>query len=366
MKADVLIVGGGVIGLAIAREMKRRGAGSIAVLERGLLGNESSHAAAGMLAVQAETDRADRFFDFCNISNISFPQYASALLEETGVDIELDTTGTLYLAFDENDSEETGHRFEWQKAAGLNVEKLSAADVLALEPSVNPSVREALLFPNDWQVENRRLVSALAAYAVANGITVIENCDASEVIMEGPRAIGVRTAATEHFGDTVILATGAWTPHIEIPGATLPEIKPIKGEIISFGPERGLLRHVIYSPRGYVVPRSDGRILAGATVEDVGFDKSVTGAALNSISANAIEIAPRLKDLEIRDRWAGLRPHGPGGRPVIGKLPNAENVIVAAGHYRNGILLAPATAALVADIFEERNSEFAEVFAPQT
>lgn len=364
MKSDVLIIGGGVIGLAIAREMRKRGAMSVAVLERGLVGNEASSAAAGMLALQAETDRADSFFDFCTASNRMYPDYAASLQQETGIDIELDRTGTLFLAFTEDDSIELSRRHDWQKSVSLAVSRLSAAEVLALEAAINPDVREALLFPTDWQVENRKLIAALSAYAVTNGITLIENCETVALIRKDGRVEGVKTASAEHFGDTVILATGAWTSLIEDPAGELPNIKPIKGEIVTFGLERGLLRHVVYSPRGYVVPRSDGRIIAGATVEDVGYDKSITPAAEQSISRSAFEIAPKLRELEIKERWAGLRPYGPEGRPVIGRLPSAENLIVATGHYRNGILLAPATAKLVADIFESRESEFADAFSP--
>lgn len=364
MKADTIIIGGGVIGLAIARELRLRGARSIAVLERGLVGREASYAAAGMLAVQAETDRADRFFDFCRYSNSIYRGYAAALLSDTGVDIEFDGTGTLYLAFDEHDAAELRSRYEWQRGAGLNIARLDREQIVELEPAVNDSVLEGLLFPDDCQVENRKLVDALAAFARANDISVIEGCDVVSVKTEGGRATGIRTPTNEHTGDNVILASGAWTSLIDVPGAPLAGFKPIKGEILSYGPSRGLLRHVIYSPRGYLVPRSDGRVLAGATVEDAGFDKTVTLSAEESIKTSALEILPRLCELEIRDRWAGLRPWAPGGRPAIGRVPGFENLIVASGHYRNGILLAPATAELVADLVSGEHNDFGEEFAP--
>lgn len=352
-----------MIGLSVAAELSRRGVGSVTLLERGLVGKESSAAAAGMLASQAETDSADDFFRFCRASARLYPEFASSLAASTGIDIELDTTGTLYLSLGEGDSRKLARRREWQEAAGLKVERLAREDVLSLEPSANPEVREALFFPEDWQVENRKLVAALAAFCISKGVSIIENSGAASLIFEGGRASGVRTAGAAHTGGVVILAAGAWTPMIESGPAVIPEVKPIKGEIVSFGTERGLVRHVMYSPRGYVVPRSNGRILAGATVEEVGFDKSPTSAAEESISSAAFDIVPRLKTLEIKERRAGLRPMARDGRPIIGWVPGARGLIVAAGHYRNGILLAPATAALVSDIIEEKHSEFAEAFA---
>lgn len=364
MNAETIIIGGGVIGLSIARELRLRGATSVAVLERGLVGHESSYAAAGMLALQAETDRADRFFDFCRRSNSVYRDFADALLSETGIDVEYDGTGTLYLAFDEADAEELRARHSWQSAAGLNITRLERKDVLDLEPSVNESVEEGLLFPDDCQVENRKLVDALAAFARANGITIIEGCDVVSVKTEGSRVTGVRTVTTEHGCGNIILASGAWTSLLDVPGRPLEGFKPVKGEILSFGTSRGLLRHVVYSPRGYLVPRTDGRILAGATVEDAGFDKTTTSAAEECIQANAFEILPKLGELEIRDRWAGLRPWVRDGRPLIGAVPGFENMIVAAGHYRNGILLAPATAELVADLVSGSENEFKGDFIP--
>lgn len=363
MNTDALIIGGGVIGLAIARELRLRGLQSVTVLERGLLGKESSDAAAGMLAAQAETESADRFFDFCRFSGSLYPALAESLLEETGIDIELDGTGTLYLALDEHDSVELQRRFEWQSARGLNLSRLEGPELLKLEPALNPGTQEGLFFPEDRQVENRRLIEALSLFARRNGVDVIEGSEALEVRTDGGRAVGVRTAAAEHRAGAVILASGAWTSSIGIPGSALPTFKPVKGQMLSFGTARGLLRHVVYSPRGYIVPRSDGRVLAGSTTEDAGFDKSVTSDAAACIKANAFEIAPKLRGLGVREQWAGLRPWREGGRPLIGRVPGLENVIVAAGHFRNGILLAPATASLTADMVCGAANEFASDFA---
>ncbi|MEJ7848672.1 MAG: glycine oxidase ThiO [Pyrinomonadaceae bacterium] len=351
MKSEVLIIGGGVIGLSIAREMHKSGARNITIVERGNIGQEASFAAAGMLAPNAETDEIDDFYRFCAESNRLYPQFAAELLEETGVDIELDRSGTLYMGFTENDSAELKKRYDWQRRAGLNVEHLSSEETLAAEPFLSPEVRESLFFPNDWQVENRKLLVALRKYSEINNIEVREGVEILEILTYGENVIGAASNDEKFPADTTILTTGAWTSLIKLGGTLVPvKIKPVRGQMISFHPPEKMFNRVIYSPRGYIVPRADGRILAGATVEDVGFDKSTTEEGISFLRCVASEIAPFLADLEISDRWAGLRPFADRGLPVIGEIAGFRNLIVATGHYRNGILLAPLTGKLVTKI----------------
>ena len=158
MNSDILIIGGGVIGLATARALRKKGVSRITILERGAIGQEASHAAAGMLAPNAETEKLDDFFRLCNESNKLYPEFAAELQDETHIDIELDRQGTLYIALNDDDSAEIGRRFEWQRGAGLTVEHLTARETRTMEPFVAPDVRESLFFPNDWQVENRKLL----------------------------------------------------------------------------------------------------------------------------------------------------------------------------------------------------------------
>ncbi len=349
MKSEVLIIGGGVIGLSIAREMHKNGASDITIIERGKVGQEASFAAAGMLAPNAETHKIDDFYNFCSESNRLYPQFAAELFEETGVDIELDRSGTLYLAFSENDSAELKKRFDWQRSAGLNVEHLSSQETLAAEPFISPKVRESLFFPNDWQVENRKLLIALRKYAEINGIKIREGIEIREILIEGENVIGAASDDEKFLADITILTTGAWTSLIKLGETVVPvTVKPIRGQMISFHPPEKIFRRVIYSPRGYIVPRADGRILVGATVEDVGFDKSTTEEGISFLRSVASEIAPSLTHLKITDCWAGLRPFADGGRPIIGEIDGFRNLIIATGHYRNGILLAPFTGKMVA------------------
>lgn len=367
-KSDVLIIGGGVIGLSLARELRKKGAGKITVLDRGRCGMEASYAAAGMLAPHAETTRIDPFFNFCSESARLYPGFAGELLEETGVDIELDREGTLYLALTETDSAELMRRYEWQKSAGLNVEHLSAEGTRKVEPFVSPDVRESLFFPDDWQVENRKLVDALRMYADLNGIDLIENSSVTGIQTENGRAIGAVSESGAFSAGVVVLATGAWTSLIKLDGLhTSPvNVSPVKGQMIAYHTAKRLYRKVIYSPRGYIVPRADGRILAGATVENAGFDKENTAAGTEYLREMAGEISPSLGGLEIAEKWAGLRPYAADGLPVIGAVGGIDGLFAATGHFRNGILLAPGTAKILSEkIVNGISSEYLEEFAPE-
>jgi glycine oxidase len=364
--SDVLIVGGGVIGLSIARELHKKGIRKITIIERGEIGQEASYAAAGMLTPHAETEKQDDFYYFCDESNKLYPNFADELFDETDVDIELDKNGTLYLAFTEKDVKEISRRFEWQKSAGLQVEHLTARETRQIEPFVSPDVLESLFFPNDWQVENRKLLYALRKYCELYGIEIRENAEIKNLLIENGKIIGAETGAEKFYAEKTVLATGAWTSLIKAESFALPPVKPIRGQMISFHTAKRLFEKVIYSPRGYLVPRADGRILAGATVEDAGFDKSVSEVGVELLRDHALEIAPTLENLEISEKWAGLRPFAPDGLPVLGGCSEIENLFIATAHYRNGILLAPLTARVLANkIAENFDSEYLEIFNPQ-
>ena len=347
---ETVIIGGGVIGLSIARELKRRGVERVCVLERGALGREASWAAAGILAPQVEADEDGEFFRLCYESNRMYPAFAAELKDETGLDIELDRRGIVYVGFDDEDEREFENRLAWQSAAGLNVERLDRSQLKTLEPGVSDKARCGLLFPDDGQVENRKLVDALAASARSLGVRVVEGVEVTGVSVEGDRVVGVETADDRIPADRVVIATGAWSSHIELGDAALPvSVKPIKGQMICYQPDEIKVSYVVYSRRGYLVPRADGRLLAGATAEDVGFDSSTTADGLRSLQESAAEIAPGLAGYEVKDHWAGLRPYADGGLPYIGAVGGAEGLFAAVGHFRNGILLTPITARMIAD-----------------
>jgi len=245
---------------------------------------------------------------------------------------------------------------------------LSANEARKAEPFVSPDVREALFFPNDWQVENRKLLVALQKYAELSGIEIVENAEVKNLLFEKRKVVGAETTEGKTFAETVVLATGAWTSLIESSENTLSrlKVKPIRGQILSFKTAKRLFSKVIYSPRGYLVPRFDGRILVGATVEDTGFDKNVTTSGIKFLLETASEISPSLVSLEISDKWAGLRPFAADGLPILGAFPEIENLHIATAHYRNGILLAPLTAKILADkIVGNLDSDYLKAFSPK-
>ena len=341
---EIVIIGGGVIGLAIARSLALRGARDIHLVERQQLGNESSFAAGGMLAPQAEADERDNFFDLLCQSRDLYPMFAESLKEETGIDIELDRTGTLYLAFSEHDQLDIDRRYEWQISAGLDVERLSREDALIFEPNISPNITGALRFPLDTQVENRRLITALANSVEQLGVTITTGVNVESLEIKNNRVVGVQTSSGVIGCSTLVLAAGAWT------GLVHPAVKtePIRGQMICLSAKPQLARHVIYSPRGYLVPRQDGRVLAGSTSERAGFVKEVTAGGLKTILTNATEIAPAIVSLPMIDSWSGLRPRAVDGLPVLGRCGEIDGLIFATGHYRNGILLTPVTGDLIA------------------
>src|SRR6266550_4172740 len=209
--ADVAIVGGGVIGLAIGRALAQRGVREMLIVERSSLGAEASSAAAGMLAPQAEADAADEFFQLCCQSRDLYPTFAQSLQEETGIDIELETSGTLYLAFSEEDERELEKRYEWQTAAGLDVEKLSGDSARLFEPCISTGVRAALRFPLDTQVENRRLINALATANEALGVNVLTGVSVESLNIKRNRVAGIETSGGFIGCEKVVIAGGAWT-----------------------------------------------------------------------------------------------------------------------------------------------------------
>jgi glycine oxidase len=364
---DVAIIGGGVIGLAVARSLALRGVRRVMVVERSGPGSEASSAAAGMLAPQAEADCADEFFHLACRSRDMYPAFANQLAAETGIDIELDDAGTLYIAFTEEDEAEVARRYEWQSRAGLPIERLSAYEARMFEPCISEDVATALRFPLDVQVENRRLVSALAESSRQLGVSLLTGVGVVALKVEHDIVVGLDTSAGFITTPNVVVAAGAWTSSLVSRDKALPGIgiEPVRGQMLCFESNPRVARHVIYSPRGYIVPRVDGRLLAGSTSESAGFDKRVTGGGMYSILSHAFEISPLVAEMPIMDSWAGLRPRAPDNLPVLGPYAEIEGLFYATGHYRNGILLAPITGELLAEAITERTvSPVMATFSP--
>jgi glycine oxidase len=365
--ANVVIIGGGVIGLTIARALAQRGVREVMLIERGHLGAEASWAAGGILAPQVEVDHQDDFFQLACASRDLYPEFAESLKEETGIDVELDRTGTLYLGFTPKDEAELRHRYEWQRSEGLEVEWLNGDEARRLEPSISAEVVCALRFPKDIQVENRRLINALVRANEELGVQLVTGAAVKALRIKHEKVYGVETTSGFVDATSVVLAAGAWTSLIVSPDFDLPEIRvgPVRGQMLCFEARAQIVRHVIYSARGYLVPRRDGRVLAGSTAEHVGFDKRVTDEGESTIRSMAIEVAPEIASLPIIDSWAGFRPRANDGLPVLGPCGEIAGLLYATGHYRNGILLAPSTGNMIADaIIDGAVPESMRAFSP--
>jgi len=346
LSADVIVAGAGVVGLSVARTLAAGGA-RVLVVERRRVGAEASSAAAGMLAPQAgELDSP--LLPLALEGRERHLRLAPELEEETGIALDLSRLGRLEVAFDEAEERALHERVRAQTARGLLAAALTAAELHDAEPNLSPAARAGAYYPGDRRIDNVRLTRALAASAVARGATLLTGRPVTGLVVEGGRVAGVRAGTETLQAPVMVNATGAWAGLLA-GDPQPPPVEPVRGQIVAFDMAPALLRHVVWSPRGYLVPRSDGRLLAGSTLERAGFDKSVTAGGVRAVLGLALEIAPGLADVRIGDAWAGLRPGTADGLPVIGAgaLPGLFH---AAGLYRDGILLGPLVGELVAGL----------------
>jgi glycine oxidase len=331
----VIIVGGGIIGLALGFRLSQEKV-QATILDRGQPGSEASWAAAGMLAPTSEHTETPVLEPLLQASARLYPQWVGQLEETSGLTVGLDTVGTLQLAFNEAEVAAL------PRQAG---ESLAPEELRRLEPALSPRVLAGVRLPQDVQVDNRRLVAALVEACRRRGVSLELGREAQNLRVERNHAVALRLAdGSELTGDAIVNAAGSWAhrfPHAPV--------RPVRGQMIALTAETPLVRHVVRSPRAYLVPRQDARLLLGSTMEDAGYDKSLTPTGLGSILAGAKEIAPAAAALSFADAWAGLRPDTPDHLPILGAT-DIEGYFVATGHFRNGILLAPITAEVMTDV----------------
>ncbi len=356
--SDVIIVGGGVVGCTIAYHLVLAGA-RVTLLERREVAGEASGAAAGMLAPLSESSRPGPFLDLCLASLRLFPALADALHQETGIDIEYLPSGILRVALTEDEERELRHRFEWQTALGglgLPLEWVDAAALGRLEPRLAPA-RGAISSPQEHQVSAGRLTQALAHAAARRGAALRQGVAVTGLATNGRRVTGVRTPAGNASGGEVVLAAGSWTgAFARRLGVPLP-VRPVRGQMLAFADFALPLRHVVWGEAAYLVPKANGFLFVGATVEDVGFRRSTTVRGLRHLRRAARALVPSLAYGEVASSWAGLRPGSADGLPILGRVPGWDGVSVASGHFRNGILLAPITGRLMAQLLTGGETE---------
>ena len=363
--ADVIVVGAGVVGCSVAYHLAQKGVKRVLVLDRGAVGGEASGAAAGMLAPQCEAAGPGPFLDFCLAARQHYEGLAPELKDLTRIDIEYLRWGILYLLDEEGDEAAEG-RYRWQKELGLDVERLTADEVGKLEPGLTKEIAGALFFPGDHHVNNSELTRALAEAARGLEVQIIEGSPVTGFVYEADRVAGVQTPQEIYLAARVVLCTGAWSGQLGTPlGRRIP-VEPARGQMLCAEMAELPLRHPVWGKGGYLVPRLNGGLIVGSTVEYVGFEKTVTLDGIQHLSELTLTLLPGLAQQPFSRAWAGLRPHCKDGLPLIGPLEGLDGLSIATGHFRNGILLGPLTGRLVAEmILNEPLSFSLDAFSPR-
>ncbi|AZE25922.1 MULTISPECIES: glycine oxidase ThiO [Pseudomonas] len=342
---QVVIVGGGVIGLLTAFNLASAGQ-QVVLLERSNVGQESSWAGGGIVSPLYPWRYSPAVTALAHWSQDFYPQLAEHLFATTGVDPEVHTTGLYWLDLDDE-----AEALAW---AQREQRPLSAVDISVAHdavPVLGGGFSRAIYMADVANVRNPRLVKSLkAALSALPAVTIHEHCEVSGFIREGERVLGVQTSLGEIRGDQVVLAAGAWSGELlKSLGLALP-VEPVKGQMILYKCASDFLSCMVLAKGRYAIPRRDGHILIGSTLEHEGFDKTPTASALESLKASAIELIPALAQAEVVGHWAGLRPGSPEGIPYIGPVPGLEGLWLNCGHYRNGLVLAPASCQLFTDL----------------
>ncbi len=332
MISDFVIVGGGVVGLSTALGLLEQGAG-VTLLERGESGRESSWAGGGILSPLCPWDYPEEVTRLTNRSAALFPAWAAALHSTTGIDPEYERSGMLVLApFDASVAR------LWCAAHGVTLQQVEAADELTA------GTGSALLLPGVAQVRNPRLVQALRRRVEMLGGRIVEQCEVQGIKVEAGQVQHLATSQGDVSAKHYIVTAGAWSKAVLGAYAMQLDIKPIRGQMLLFKFAAPPLRHIVLQEGMYLIPRRDGHLLVGSTLEDVGFDKSTTVEARDSLWQRASLLLPALREMKLVQHWSGLRPASPHNIPTIGRHPQLENLYINSGHFRYGVTMAPVSA----------------------
>jgi glycine oxidase len=352
-KPNVAIIGAGVIGLGIAWRLAMRGV-PVAVFDKGACGAGASHAAAGMLAACAEAEPGEEaLVTLGRASQARWPAFAAELKQASGVDVGLRPEGTLVVALTSDDQARLNHQLVFQQKLGLPLQWITAAETRRRKPHLAGKLAGAVFSPEDTQVDNRKLAAALRIAAEAAGARISEQQAVKTISNDAGRIDGIVLAdGRKVAADVVVLAAGAWSRSIDGLAPELrPPVRPIKGQMLALrmDPAAPLLTHVVWAPGAYLVPRLDGRLLVGATVEEKGYDTSLTAGGILTLLEAAWRVVPAVEELPIDEMWVGHRPGSRDDAPILG-TGLIDGLIYATGHHRNGILLTPITADAIAEL----------------
>lgn len=363
---QILVVGGGIQGLAAAIALVEDGH-LVQLVERERPGSRASWVAAGLLTPSTPWVYPPALIELCHRSEASYADFVGALKHHTGVDAEHEVAGMIYpegLSFAAPTiAEHTSRRC----SLGFSVERLDRAALDRVQPGLGPAVSGAGWQPRSARVRPPRLLRALLARARQLGVELLSDCPVAALERRGSRLVGARLAGGQLLeAELTVLAAGAWSGDLARSAGVALDVRPVRGQMLLLRGPPGLLSATINDGLCYLVPRRDGRILVGSTMEDVGFDAVTTPLALARLRELAGALFPATRELPLEASWAGLRPGTPDRLPYLGSVPDCEGLLLATGHYRNGILLAPITARLVADVVAGRRPEVdLSPFAPR-
>ena len=365
----IIIIGGGVIGLGIGWQLAKAGA-AVTVHERGQAGRGASWAAGGMLGPIAEAHIDE--LDLLKLSNESlarYPEWVDELETETEMSIGYRAEGTLIIGIEPDDTYQLKHAFNLYQDLGLNVEWLSGQEAREIEGELSPYVTAAIRCETDHQVDNRLMVQALQLAYEGRGGVLYQNSTVERIVIENGTVTGIQTPDGFQGADVCILAAGCWSGQISgLSGTLVPPVRPVKGQMLALQMrEEIMISNVIRTVKArypmpvYLVPRTDGRLVIGATTEELGFDTDLIVGGIYELLHGAFEAVPSIYKLPLLETWTGLRPGSSDNAPILGKTP-VENLIYATGHYRNGILLTPITAYEISKLI--LTGETSETIAP--
>ena len=346
MKSPIFIIGGGIIGLLSAYELAQAGE-RVTLLERGSVGRESSWAGGGILSPLYPWRYPEPVNRLVRWSQAAYPELARALSESSHSDVEWIRSGLLVC---DTDTADTQQAIAWAAQAGVRLERLDKAMLCQLAPALSADIESALYFPEVAQIRNPRLLAALRQDLIGRGVELREGVEVTgfEHAQGGLR--GLRTAAGVLPAERCIIAAGAWSAALIRTTGLALDHAPVKGQMLLLCPPAPLLTQIVLNAGYYLIPRRDGRILVGSTQEYAGFDKRITPEARAELLTAARATLPALADVDVEQQWAGLRPGSPDGIPVIDQHPGIRGVYLCTGHFRNGLVMAPASARLMAEL----------------
>lgn len=359
---DVIVLGGGIIGAALAEELARHGQ-RVTVIERGTIGSEASSAAAGILSAQMDLPAPGPLFELCQTARRMYPRWVEHLERRTHQSVGYHVDGILYLAMSGREESVMKRQARWQATRGLSVERWSPKEVRRHEPAVDGRFRCGFHFPTEAQVDNVELMRVLALACRKAGVVLQERTAARRLLIYKQHIRGVETDHGTVEAPRVVNCLGSWASMGGAFSIPVP-VEPARGQMLAFrGPKR-LVRHAVMSERAYVVQRRDGRLLVGSTVEFVGFEKTLTVEGIHAILSGLRHMTSAVNRCAFLEAWAGFRPSTSDKLPIMGSTP-IEGLFVATGHFRHGILLAPITAHLMAELILTGRASFdLSPFAP--